>query len=426
MSMNACSVELLGLIVEQVSSNTGLRSLRAVDKTFCALATPRAFRRACVTNCLPSALGLKALMECDKLAKTVETIIFRWSDAAAGVEDTQAKRATYIALVTVFAQLHKFPALIDVELKFFPGARPPPLVADEHGHIDFIRNPSEAGLMQSTIVQSLLRNADPPRLRSLSMANLIAFPFGYYRSPEFVAILSSLEHLHITLHGLNSLGGPGGEEMWDWMWQEMIPIHFLRPPQPQLISLSLTSDQPVGRSPRLDLSGIFFPALRHLELGGIMFDHHCRIEDFVVRHGETLASLALDSCPMHVTTLGEDPPRPWRAVCDRFAEALSALVDVQFHLRTGWGLDDRSRSGEVRLTYETFETAYGIVRGESCRALEAVDRPALDRFIATVKERRQKQATTPRPPVPQPETALIALDASERVTESFVVPIHWV
>ncbi|KAI0354420.1 hypothetical protein OH77DRAFT_500230 [Trametes cingulata] len=79
MSMNDCPVELLDMIVERVSSDKGLRNLRAVDRTFCALATPRAFRQVYVTNCLPSALGLKALMDCDKLAKTVERIVFRWS-----------------------------------------------------------------------------------------------------------------------------------------------------------------------------------------------------------------------------------------------------------------------------------------------------------------------------------------------------------
>ena len=88
MSMNTCPVELLALIVEHVPTDKGLRSLRAVDKTFCALATPLAFRRAYVTNSLPSAQGLRALMECHELAKTVETIIFRWNDT---YSDTEGK-----------------------------------------------------------------------------------------------------------------------------------------------------------------------------------------------------------------------------------------------------------------------------------------------------------------------------------------------
>ena len=88
MSMNTCPVELLALIVEHVPTDKGLRSLRAVDKTFCALATPLAFRRAYVTNSLPSAQGLRALMECHELANTVATIIFRWNDT---YSDTEGK-----------------------------------------------------------------------------------------------------------------------------------------------------------------------------------------------------------------------------------------------------------------------------------------------------------------------------------------------
>ncbi|KAI9068944.1 hypothetical protein FKP32DRAFT_101185 [Trametes sanguinea] len=427
MSMRDCPVELLALVVERVSSDAGLRSLRAVDRTFCTLATPRAFRRAYVTNSLPSALGLKALMECERLANTVETIVFRWSNASQHMEDRAERKATYIALVTVFAQLHKFPALSNVELRFFPGAEPPPLMVDEDGNADFSGHPSEAGLMQSTIMQSLLRNPSLPRLSSLSLANLIGFPFPYYESPSFAAMLSSLEHLHVSLHGMHSLCGPRRAEVWDWMWQETIPIHFLRPPQPHLASLSLTSDAPVGSSPRLDLSGLFFPALRRLELGGIMFDDHRRIEDFIVRHGKTLTTLVLDSCPMYIPPPGEMPTRPWHDVCDRFAEGLEALVDLQIFLRTGWGLDDLKRSDEVRLTYEVSLFAYGHSRGDCGFAVEALDRPAIDNLFTVVRERRKKHAELPPPVVATEEESPRAhLDATETVDQSFTVPIHWV
>ena len=70
------------------------------------------------------------------------------------------------------------------------------------------------------------------------------------------------------------------------------------------------------------------PLLRRLELGGMTFSSARRMEDFIVRHGRTLTSLVLDSCPMHVEL---DPPQPpartWTDVCNRFNEELQALVD---------------------------------------------------------------------------------------------------
>ncbi|CDO69734.1 hypothetical protein BN946_scf184697.g6 [Trametes cinnabarina] len=366
-------------------------------------------------------------MDCDKLAQTVETIVFRWSDASSNLEDPAERKATYIALIKVFAQLHKFAGLKNVELSFSAGLEARPFMVDENGDPDFAGNPSEAGLIQSTIMQSLLRNANLPHLMSLSLSNLIGFPFPYYESSAFSAMISSVEHLRLSFHGRHSLGGPRGAEVWDWMWQETIPIRFLRPPQPSLTSLSLTSDQPVGCSPRLDLSGLFFPALRRLELGGIMFDDHCRIEDFIVRHGKTLAALTLDSCPMYIRPPGEMPTRPWHAVCDRFTESLEALVDLQIYLRTGWGLHDLGRSDEVRLTYEVTISVYGNSRGESGFAVEALDRPAIDRLFTTVQERRNKHAVMSPPPRSSGEQMPRAtLEAAGVASQSFTVPIHWI
>ncbi|KAI0370727.1 hypothetical protein BV20DRAFT_239304 [Pilatotrama ljubarskyi] len=426
MSMSDCPVELLDMIVDRVSSGKGLRSLRAVDKTFCALATPRAFRQVYVTNSLPSALGLKALMDCDKLAKTVERIVFRWSEPSELVTDSVAARATFVALVTIFAQLHKFPALVALALELCPGLRGQSITVNEDGQIDLSRQSTEAGLVQSTIVQALLRNRDLPRLKSLTLANLIAFPFAYYESQPFADMLSSVEHLHLTLHGMSSLDGPGAPETWSWMWQEMVPIHFLGPPQSRLTSLTLTSDQPVGRFPRLDLSGLFFPALRRLELGGIMFDHHRRIEDFIVRHGQSLVTLVLDSCPMHVESLDGAPERPWREVCDRLARELEALIDLRVYLRTGWGLDDLDRSEEVRLTYECQSdgTGYGYARGETTKMLEALDRPALEQLLEKVRTRKAKQAKEPSLPSHIGDPVEVPL--AEPASASFVIPIHWV
>lgn len=84
--MNACPVELLALIVNRVPSDEGLRILRTVDRTFCALATPLVFRRVHVKNRLPSVQGLAALMGREEIAKVVEIVAFHWCNTPGDVE----------------------------------------------------------------------------------------------------------------------------------------------------------------------------------------------------------------------------------------------------------------------------------------------------------------------------------------------------
>ncbi|KAI0331534.1 hypothetical protein GY45DRAFT_1369860 [Cubamyces sp. BRFM 1775] len=395
MSINSCPVELLALIVERVPTDKALRSLRGVNKTFCALATPLAFRRAHVTNSLPSTRGLKAIMECHELAKAVETIVFRWSDVFASTEDVPTKRTTYIDLMVIFARLHLFPALVHVEMNLFPSIPGPdcpvPLVVDDAGN--FSHRLWDAAYSGSRVLECLLRcvHLGPPP-KSLTLTNLTVVPWKYYESQWFSDMLSFVEHLYVSFHGEHSIGGSHGREIWTSLWLRVVSIYFLRPPQVRLKSLTLISDQPVGRVPRLDLSGIFFPVLRHLELGGIMLEHDQRIERFIELHGKTLTELVLDSCPMYMPDDGGGPLRPWRDVCDRFSKTLEVLVDVQFHVREGWGLDNLKRTGEVRLYYCTADTTYGGVRGQDTRAYEDADRPAINRLLEKVKARREKQA----------------------------------
>ncbi|KAH9895944.1 hypothetical protein C8Q73DRAFT_690181 [Cubamyces lactineus] len=333
MSINECPIELLALIVDRIpGTNKELRILRGVNRTFCALITPLVFRRVYVKDRLASALDLKALMERDELAKAVESIVFRWAGTPDDIEDEWTERASHAVLELVFMQLHRFPALIDLELNLCSDMWPS-LHVDDSGHVDLNRHPSEAGILESTLMQAILRGTRRPRLKSLALVNLLAYPWPYYKSDEFAEVLSSIEHLRLDFHGIFSVAGDGGEEMMRRLWEEAIPVDLLGPTQARLTSLTLMSDQPVGRWPRVDLSPFFFPMLRYLELGGITFDHDRLTEDFIVRHGQTLTSLVLDSCPMYIGSTVHGPLRPWREVCDRFAETLEVLVDAQFHRR---------------------------------------------------------------------------------------------
>ncbi|KAI0697209.1 hypothetical protein C8T65DRAFT_698196 [Cerioporus squamosus] len=388
MSIHHCPTELLELVVDNVACQHTLRNLRMVDRTFCALATSRAFRAAYVTNQLDSASGLKSLMECDDLARHVQSVVFRWMDVQ---DESRANRGlqltTQATLVSVFCQLHRFPTLSALDINFCP-------------RILYRRNAAGQAeeelaqhlFLQSVIMQSLARNTDLPHIRTLTLRNLIPFPFASYEEAGFARLLEKVEQLSVSVHGITNLHAPGqnAEELWEWMWQEIVPIRLLGPPQGQLTSLSITSDQPVGRMPHVDFGGLFYPALQHLALGGITFTNARRVEDFIARHRHTLTSLVLDSCPMHFGDGLDAPDRTWAEVCDRFNEELQALVDLEVTLRTKWGLDSMDRSSQMRLTYEKSLTGFGYDRGTYGERFEAADRPALDRLVAAVQSRKRR------------------------------------
>ncbi|RPD54601.1 hypothetical protein L226DRAFT_575106 [Lentinus tigrinus ALCF2SS1-7] len=418
MSIHHCPTELLELVVDNVTCQATLRNLRSVDSTFCALATPRAFHTAYVTNLPESATGLKSLMECDDFARHVHSLVFRWTDAADDIRGNQdLQRSMQVALISVFAQLHRFPALSALDLKFCPR-----LFLHRRNAAGLIANldePAQRLFLQSIIIQSLARNTDFPHIRSLTLGNLVPFPLACYQETGFAQLLEKVERLDISVHGTNNLHSPGQntEELWEWTWQEIVPIRLLGPPQAQLTSLSITSDQPVGRVPHVELGGLFYPALQHLALGGVTFTGARRVEDFVARHRRTLTSLVLDSCPMHVTERLNGPDRTWAEVCDRFNAELQELVDLDITLRTKWGLDDMEKAPQMRLTYETSLTGFGYNRGSGCEQFESADRSALERLVAAVKSRKQRRG--PQSLRPPPLSGIIL----RQNTEPFVVPI---
>ncbi|KAI0660203.1 hypothetical protein C8Q70DRAFT_81366 [Cubamyces menziesii] len=396
MSISACPIELLALIVNRISDDKGLRVVRAVDRMFCALATPLIFQRVYVKNRLPSAQNLAALMEHDEVAQVVKTVVFHWCNDPERVEDTPTKESTYIALEIIFSHLHLFPALVNLELNLCPDICPQPLVVDDSGHVDLDRNPSEAVIVESTLLQALLRGTDRPHLKSLAITNLSGYPYKFSNSQDFVEVLSSVEHLHIGLNDALIIG-PCAWKLAEWMWLVTLPDSLLGPTQARLMSLTLVSHHvPTSFSLLLDFSTLFFPVLHRIKLDRIALDHHRRIEDFIVAHGRTLRTLVLDSCPMRVSFEG-GPPRPWHLVCNRFAETLEVLVDVQFHSRDEWYLDidagGTTGDLETRLLYlfGGLSWEYGPWEREH---VELLDRIAIEHLLAKVEQRRLGEKTS--------------------------------
>ena len=70
-------MELVDAIIKEVPEGSAdLRSLRAVDRSFYHITTPRAFRRIRIPNSLQGAKGLKSIQASEAISQLVEELIF--------------------------------------------------------------------------------------------------------------------------------------------------------------------------------------------------------------------------------------------------------------------------------------------------------------------------------------------------------------
>lgn len=411
-AFNDLPVELVGAIVHEVAPIRDLLRLRAVNHTFSAYATPRAFHTFHVVNTEKSARGHRLLAK-SPLAPLVKKLVVH-CEAGPGenkllntVEEDEESKAIRIAFAYNFVRLSLFPSLRDLELNFFSGMVWQTVQSAEDGTIT-LSHPSKYFMLQSSIMQALLGSSPRriPRLRSLALNNIIPFPAPEYEGEALQTLMSGLEHFTMTAHALR-FKGRRGEDMWSWFWSEMVPERFLAPAQRTLRSLTLFSDQPIGQFPTVDLSWLRFPQLASLRLAGFTFNEHTLAEDFVVAHGATLRSLTLDTCPMHVDC--KEPPRPWAVVYQRFAERLTALVEFSTLRRTGWGLHEKDTRLELQSPYERSITGYGYERGKDVKlplSVVQADRIALRNFLRTVNRRREARSM---PPLALPALSVVPL-----------------
>ena len=79
--MDSLPVDLLEIIVNQVPAGVDLRNIRASNKIFCALSTPRVFRRILVKNTIRHAQAFEFVMQCQAAIPYLEEIFFRDIDA---------------------------------------------------------------------------------------------------------------------------------------------------------------------------------------------------------------------------------------------------------------------------------------------------------------------------------------------------------
>lgn len=75
--MNSLPVEMLKMIVDQVPAGKDLRNIRALNRTFCALSTPRVFRRIQVRNTIWHTEAFENVVQSKAAIPYLEEIVFR-------------------------------------------------------------------------------------------------------------------------------------------------------------------------------------------------------------------------------------------------------------------------------------------------------------------------------------------------------------
>ncbi|ETW76786.1 hypothetical protein HETIRDRAFT_106182 [Heterobasidion irregulare TC 32-1] len=306
--MDSLPYERLDAIVSKMHHFKDLLQIRTLNKTFCALATPRVFREVIVTKHFTSAAVFDEILQNDAIAQSIETITFREGGdheyAHVQIRDTVPGPKSNLeislkSLTSSFARIHDLPRLKNLVLSFY---REPKL------------------LLQSTILSAILSRPHPLSLSSLALDGLMSLHDSIYDLPSFKGLFGSLSSLMITT---KFTGDPKSHSRNAYIrfWEQGIQHSVLGSLSHSLTSFILHSDVDVGIVPRLDFSQATFPVLEFLWLGRILFNAVTHVEDFILQ--------------LRLKTR-RTKPRQWSHIWDYFAEELKALGTLKVESESHW------------------------------------------------------------------------------------------
>ncbi|KAI0265084.1 hypothetical protein BC834DRAFT_970283 [Gloeopeniophorella convolvens] len=383
--------EILQAIVLDVDSPQDLLSVRAANRTLNDLATPRAFECLTVKDTEESSLSFFNLLQSDGEVKPhVKNVIFRDQYLDDGEDGTELSTelmpfSPYSndievreRIIAALSNLGSLPKLESIHLHFNR-------TWNEETSLD-MEDPSEGLQFQLEVLQTLANISSTlgPRLRSLEINNLIAFPKEVLVSAPFLTLFHHLEHLQMSVISDKDSEGAVYEDPIQDFWGTTIPT-ILRAASTSgsLKDLTLMSDQDIsGMGLPIFPAGLQYPTLDTLFLRNILFNAYSGVEDFIVRHGKSLKSLSLDTCQMTVEDDAETRDLNWAQVWRRWSEVLTELT----HL--GVRFDRQDKDGRI-LSYAYNNVGYGwIPLFDELGPAEEEDGPALKEFRAKVKARK--------------------------------------
>ncbi|KAH9173969.1 hypothetical protein EDB89DRAFT_646074 [Lactarius sanguifluus] len=378
--------DILTAIFEEIDDVRDLWHIRTASRTFCAAATPFAFRVLSVVATKGSAQNIGRLFDVPDIADHVREVTFCDTDIdRRGRTINYVRNSTVHELANSFSRVHQLPRLETINLTFYPRYTN--------------RLPRDSLAFQSSILSALVSSFSvcAPNLKSLSLHNLRTPDLSPLESPSFQTVLTTLRRfqlspLYDTLHPLIV------DDSWSHFWSTLRP-RMLTPMQHCLTELTLHSNVQVGALVGLSFDGLHFPRLCALSLGRIIFDTSVGAQDFILRHAPTITRLGLLMCRLPISPGASSPippmalagnesgsgPDSWECIWDCFAAKLTALVSLR--------VDERhdGYSPDFRYDFHRYHL-WSLINWDTdaFTPRDATDAAALRRFHVTVSARSEE------------------------------------
>jgi len=339
--MKDLPVELVGVVVENISSTSDLLSLRSVNSTCHHLVTPHVFRKIHIHNSVESAQNCRSILA-STLATHVREVVYDQRDharfcllpaGAQGVCDELEIADLEDVLTETFCSLPGFKSLESIVVNFWPSFRSQS-GSEIHEHPFWFTN------RQIAVLHAVHHAIKSSPIRSLTLNNVILMSSTCY---DFVSSVtnSPLHHFSMSVIANSELGAWSGSKSLNGSVSSLLP-----PSNANLKSLVLRSPQGLYHSLNTQLRSSHYPALETLVLENIVFDPTPSadgIEEFVVRHKASLRRLELRSCSSYVPST-TTPIRRWSTIWKRFEEELVSLTElVVGDAHQGYALLDGTR-----------------------------------------------------------------------------------
>ena len=298
-----------------------------------------------------------------------------------------------MVLKLAFANLHQFPSLKKLALHFDVRYRPA-VPFDSAGYPSYKVVRETGNSHQWDILRAIGKTRIPlPELQSFKI-------YGWHCSAEFgslfdqapiTRLIASLRHLHFS----PPLVRPEDSVSRELLWKQVVMRRLLQPAK-NLESLKISRSQARDNKQCLDTSQIHlaatYPRLTALSLSGIAWEDGKigqggiimppPLEDFIMRHRNTLKKLDIDNCSISVGAISRVPSCYWADIYKRLTDAMTELVEVKVGFFFG-----PHESPYVYLAGDTYRPVESLMETERFEGRER-DRLALDEFKAVVKNRR--------------------------------------
>jgi hypothetical protein len=324
--MKDLPIELISVVVENISSTSDLLSLRSVNSTCHHFVTPHVFRKIHIHNSVQSAQKCRSIIDSPSLATHVREVVYDPRDhaqfcllpaGAQGVCDELEIAELEDVLTETFCSLPGFKNLESVVLNFWPSFR-------SQSGSEIQEHPFWFTNRQIAVLHAVHHTMKSSCIRSLTVNNVILMSSACY---DFVLSVtnSPLQHFSMSIVANSELGAWSGSKALNGSISSLLP-----PSNTNLKTLVLRSPQGLYHSLNTQLRSSNYPALETLVLENIVFDPTPSvdgIEEFIVRHKASLRRLELHSCSSYVPSTST-PIRTWSTIWKRLEEELVSLTEI--------------------------------------------------------------------------------------------------